>query len=197
MDTLQTITNLMTQNCFVRSVDLKDAYYSIPVHRSLSKYLKFFWDQKLYQFTCMPNGLSCCPRLFTKILKPPLTALHKKGHIASNYIDDLYQQGQTFAKCKTDVLDTIEQFDSLGFISHPSKSAFEPSQKLIILGFRLDLVKMTISLTGEKAAAFAELCQAIREVARVFGKIISSLPGVIMSMGLYVIQKLKKTKLRH
>ncbi len=187
MDTLQTITNLMTQNCFMASVDLKDAYYSIPVHRSHRKYLKFFWNQKLYQFTCMPNGLSCCPRLFTKILKPPLTALHKKGHIASNYIDDLYLQGQTFAKCKTNVLDTIEQFDSLGFISHPSKSAFEPSQKLIILGFRLDSVKMTISLTGEKAAALAELCQAlidlgkvkIREVARVLGKIISSLPGVM------------------
>jgi hypothetical protein len=125
--------------------------------------------------------------LFTKILKPPLTALHKKGHIASNYIDDLYLQGQTFAKCKTNVLDTIEQFDSLGFISHPSKSAFEPSQKLIILGFRLDSVKMTISLTGEKAAALAEPNQAlidlgrvkIREVARVLGKIISSLPGVM------------------
>ena len=172
----------MTQNCFMASVDLKDAYYSIPVHRSHRKYFKFFWDQKLYQFTCMLNGLSCCPRLFTKILKPPLTALHKKGHFASNYIDDLYLQGQTFAKCKTNVLDTIEQFDSLGFISHPSKSAFEPSQKLIILGFRLDTVKMTISLTGEKAAALAELCQAlidlgrvkIREVARVLGKIIAA-----------------------
>jgi hypothetical protein len=42
MDTLQTITNLMTQNCFMASVDLKDAYYSIPVHRSHRKYLKFF-----------------------------------------------------------------------------------------------------------------------------------------------------------
>ena len=135
MDTLQTIINLMSPNCFMASVDLKDAYYTIPVHKEHRKYLKFLWKDKLYQFTSMPNGLSCCPRLFTKILKPPLTALHKKGHISSNYIDDLYLQGQTFNKCKNNVLDTVEQFDSLGFISHPSKSAFQPSQTLVILGF--------------------------------------------------------------
>ena len=187
MDTLQTITNLMTKNCFMASVDLKDAYYTIPVHKGHRKYLKFLWNQNLYQFTSMSNGLSCCPRLFTKILKPPLTALHKKGHISSNYIDDLYLQGQTFHKCKNNVLDTVEQFDSLGFISHPSKSVFEPSQTLVILGFRLDSVKMTISLTEEKATAIAEHCKAlvdldrvkIHAVAQVVGKIISSLPGVM------------------
>ena len=85
------------------------------------------------------------------------------------------------------MLDTVEQFDSLGFISHPSKSAFQPSQTLVILGFRLDSVKITISLTDEKATSLAEhgkILMAlnrvkIREVAQVLGKIISSLPGVM------------------
>ena len=167
MDTLQTIINLMSPNCFMASVDLKDAYYTIPVHKEHRKYLKFLWKDKLYQFTSMPNGLSCCPRLFTKILKPPLTALHKKGHISSNYIDDLYLQGQIFSKCKNNVLDTVEQFDSLGFISHPSKSAFQPSQTLVILGFRLDSVKMTISLTDEKATSLAEHCKILMALNRV------------------------------
>lgn len=187
MDTLSTITNLMTKNCFMASVDLKDAYYSIPVHQMHRKYLKFVWNQTLYQFTCMPNGLSCCPRLFTKILKPPLAALHKKGHISSSYMDDLYLQGQTFDKCKHNVLDTVGQFDALGFIAHPSKSEFEPSQQLVILGFQLDSVNMTIALTEDKANALVQLCKdilnlsrvRIREVARVLGKIISSLPGVM------------------
>ena len=78
MDTLQTIINLMSPNCFMASVDIKDAYYTIPEQEKHRKYLKFLWNGKLYQFTSIPNGLSCCPRLFTKILKPPLTALHKK-----------------------------------------------------------------------------------------------------------------------
>ena len=81
MDTLQTIITLMSPNCFMASVDIKDAYYTVPVHEKHRKYLKFLWNGKLYQFTNMPNGLSCCPGLFTKILKPPVTALHKKKGI--------------------------------------------------------------------------------------------------------------------
>ena len=113
MDTLHTITCLMTKNCFMASIDIKDAYYSISIQKTYRKYLRFVWNNKLYQFTSIPNGLSCCPRLFTKILKPPLANLNKKEHISSNYIDDLYLQGQTFEQCKHNVLDTVEQFDEL------------------------------------------------------------------------------------
>ena len=55
---------------------------------------------------------------------PPLTVLREKKNISSNYTGDLYLQEQTFNICKNDVLDTVEQFDSLELISHPGKSAF-------------------------------------------------------------------------
>ena len=47
------------------AVDLKDAYYSVPIAVAHQKYLKFEWGGKLYQFTCFPNGLAFCPRKFT------------------------------------------------------------------------------------------------------------------------------------
>ena len=72
------------------------------------------------------------------------------------------------------MLDTVEQFDTLGFISHPSKLAFEPSQTLVILGFRLDSVKMTISLTDR-------MLQNTHEIKK-NGKITSSLPGVMFGV---------------
>ena len=55
---------------------------------------------------------------------PPLTVLRQKRNISSNYTGDLYLQERTFNIRKNDVLDTVEQFDSLEFISHPGKSAF-------------------------------------------------------------------------
>ena len=78
------------------SLDLKDAYYMVGVSPSHRKYLRFMWKDVLYQFTCLPNGLSSCPRKFTKLLKPPLTELHKKGHISASSTDDLYLQGRTY-----------------------------------------------------------------------------------------------------
>ena len=49
------------------SLDLKDAYYTVGVNPSHRKYLRFIWKNVLYQFTCLPNGLSSCPRKFTKL----------------------------------------------------------------------------------------------------------------------------------
>lgn len=41
MDTLQSVISLMTPNCFMASIDLKDAYYSVPIAVAHQKYLKF------------------------------------------------------------------------------------------------------------------------------------------------------------
>ena len=169
------------------SIDLKDAYYSVPITRKDRKYLRFLWQGNLFQFTCLPNGLSCAPRKFTKLLKPALSELHLRGHISSAYIDDMYLQGQTYKECVHNVIDSIARIDSLGLVAHPGKSVFNPSQQLEFLGFILNSVSMTIRLTPEKAAGLKTTCHAlltnpsptIRELARVVGKIVSSFPGVM------------------
>ena len=181
------------------SIDLKDAYYSVPVAKQHSAYLRFIWREQLYQFTCMPNGLSCAPRQFTKLLKPALSELHTQGHISSGYIDDIYLQGKTYPSCVSNVLfypilfhpillpNTVTQFDSLGLIAHPTKSAFNPTQQLEILGFVINSVEMTITLTQRKASKLFDTCQellnnpspTIREVACGIGKIVASFPVVM------------------
>ena len=163
------------------------------------------WKDVLYQFTCLPNGLFSCPRKFTKLLKLPLTELHKKGHISASYIDDLYLQERTYNLCVSNVIDTFIQFDSLGFTIHPDKSVFIPSQRLVLLGFIIDSVAMTITLTPEKALKVKEACgtllgkglPTIRQVACVIGKIISSFPGVMYGQLYYrVLEHIKTVALK-
>merc|ERR1711893_522425 len=108
------------------SVDLKDAYFSIPVNKEDRKYLCFWWDGNLYQFTCLPNGLAEAPRKFTKILKVPFTALREQGHDSSAYLDDSALFGQTFQSCEENIQDTMKLLDSLGFTIHPEKSVLTP-----------------------------------------------------------------------
>ncbi|CAB4032873.1 Transposon Ty3-G Gag-Pol poly, partial [Paramuricea clavata] len=135
-----------------------DAYYSIPIKASDRKYLRFIWKEEIYQFTCLPNGLSCAPRVFTKILKPALATLHSMGHISVAHIDDCYLQGQTY-----------------------DKSNYHS-------GISYQLIDMTIRLTSDKAIDLKKACKAlrtaskpqtIREVARIIGKIVASFPGVM------------------
>ncbi|XP_068749421.1 uncharacterized protein [Montipora capricornis] len=175
----------MTTNCYMASIDLKDAYFSVPIAKSHQKFLKFEWNNVLYKFTCFPNGLACCPRKFTKIMKPVSSTLRQLGDLSTNYIDDSCLFGQDWGDCAQNVIDTVKILDTLGFVVHPHKSVFTPTQKLVYLGFVLDSVSMCVRLTPEKAAklkkAATDLLQSkkpiIRKVAQCLGYIVSSFPG--------------------
>ena len=187
MDTIWTAIRMMSPGCYMASIDLKDAYYSVPIHKDDQKYLKFYWRGTLYQYTCFPNGLAICPRKFTKLLKPVFSNLRSLGHLSVIFIDDSYLQGADFSLCVKNVQDTVALLDRLGLIIHPEKSVLNPTQKLVFLGFVLDSIKMVISLTNEKACKIKEACQkllqshktTIREVARVLGMLTASFPGVM------------------
>ena len=71
MESIRSVLNLVTKDCFMCTVDLKDAYYSVKVKDEFQCYLKFQWKQKLLKFVSFPNGLGPCPRKFTKIRHSP------------------------------------------------------------------------------------------------------------------------------
>ena len=70
LDTLEKAIQLVRPGCYMASLDLKDAYFSVPIALEQQRYLKFLWRGVLYQFQCLPMGLTSSPRLFTKLLKP-------------------------------------------------------------------------------------------------------------------------------
>ena len=109
MESLKSALKMMKPGCYMASVDLKDAYYSVHVDIKYQKFLKFYRRGKLYQYTCLPNGLACATRVFTKLqepwapaklLKPVYPTFRSQGHLSVGSIDDSYLQGNTiqFAK---------------------------------------------------------------------------------------------------
>ena len=186
MDTFQTALKLIQPGCFMASVDLKDAYYSIPVHPDHRKYLMFEWEGQYYQFTCLLNGLSSAPRVFTKILKPVYSHLRSIGHICMGQIDDSLLVAYSLGSCHKNIYDTVNLFTLLRFTIHPVKSVLEPTQTIQFIGFVIDSVAMTVKLPLSKAAKVKSARQnlvlncnpTIREVAQVIGLIVSSFPSV-------------------
>ena len=88
MESFQDVFKIIQPNCWMAIVDLKDAFYSVPIHKDHQKYLKFQWQKKNYKFLGMPNGYSEAMRIFTKILKPPFSALRKQGLLSVTFVDD-------------------------------------------------------------------------------------------------------------
>ena len=165
-----------------------DAYYNVKIHPEHQQFLKFTYKGQLYKFTVFPNGLSSCPHRFTKIMKPLLAKIRLLLHIISGYLDDLYLQNHNYEDCVRAIIDTLQILEQYDFTIHPDKSVLIPSQTITVLGFVINLKDMTITLTAQKITILISLIErilstpdkvTIRQVAKVLGHLVSSLPAVM------------------
>ena len=187
MDTLKSALALMRPQCYMASIDLKHAYYSVPIDSEHQKFLKFAWKNTFYKYTCFANGLSPCPRKFTKLLKPVLSKLRCEGHEVLCYIDDIYLKADTYQSCCESVTACVQLLNKLGFVIHPEKSILTPTKALEFLGFQLNSEEMTVSLTPEKQLVIQKEClsalciknPSIRYVCHVIGLLVAAFPGVM------------------
>ena len=53
METLKSVLTLVTPNCYFGTLDIKDAYYSIPVSRDSQGWLVFHWQNT---FLCLHSA---------------------------------------------------------------------------------------------------------------------------------------------
>ena len=168
------------------SIDLRHAYYSVPVAEEHQKFLRFQWRGKIYQYNCLPNGISSAPRLFTKLMKPVYSKLRALGYINAGYIDDSLLCGDSIEECNSNVQETVKLMSKLGFQIHKDKSVFIPTEQIKFLGNIIHTENMIVFLTDEKKLNIVTECtkllntdsSKIRQVARVIGLIVSSFSAV-------------------
>ena len=182
METLDSAICLIQSDCFFASLDLKDAYFSVPIAQEHRKFLRFQWRGVLYEFCVLPFGLSSAPRVFTKILKPMIAYLRNLGFVSCNYIDDALLIGSNYDECLINVQTRTELCESLGFVLNRKKSVLVPCQQIEFLGFIIDSTSMTISLPKKKEDLIFSSCHnlclksecKIRELARVIGILLAA-----------------------
>ena len=186
MDTFESALKLIKPNCFMASVDLRHAYYSVPVAKEHQIKLRFVFQNTVYQYVSLPNGISCAPRLFTKLLKPVYASLRQMGHSNSGFIDDSLLVAESKSECIDNVSDTVQLMTDVGFIIHPQKSVLQPTQNIIFLGNYINSKDMTVTLPQDKVYLIVQECQklsrkhmeSICTVARVIGLMVSSFSAV-------------------
>ena len=61
MEGIATLREMLRPGDWFVKVDLKDAYFTVPIDSGYQQYLRFMLDRESYQFMCLPFGLSCAP----------------------------------------------------------------------------------------------------------------------------------------
>lgn len=160
-ETFAVVLDLVQENDYFTSIDLKDAYFSIFINRKFQKFLKFYWRAQLYKFVCALFGLSSLPRLFTKLLKPVFSWFRQQGIRCSYYIDDSLNMNKDKTICKQNAWLIADTLASLGYDVNKEKSVFEPSQRIVYFGFILDSVLFKVFLPKEKVEKIISLAKSL------------------------------------
>ena len=194
MESLQSVLNIIRPNCRMARADLKDAFYTVPIHPDHQKFLKFKWEERCYLFRVMPSGYSEAMKVF----KPPFSILRSHGYLYVIFSDDSHLQGNTFSTCEDNANTTVDVLQFLGFTIHPVKSVLVPTLEIEFLGFVLNSVEMKIKLTDCKSSKIISKLlykgkQTIRDLASVIGSLVATFP--VLPYGKLHYRELERCKI--
>ena len=115
---MHTVKNILRQNDSLTKVDLKDAYFMIPIREVDRPNLCFLAQHRQFQFTCLQFGLSCAPWVSTKTLKLAIYTLRELEIRLVVYIYDILVMAESKDLAKNHTKASIFLLESLGFIAH-------------------------------------------------------------------------------
>jgi hypothetical protein len=138
METPRTILLALKRGQWLTSLDLKDAYFHVPIHPESRHLLRFCFLDKVWQFKALPFGLSTSPRVFTKILKPILAYAHLHGVQLHMYLDDWLLNPGSKRKAEQDTQFLLNLCQKLGWVVNLEKSDLIPCQQTVYLGILID-----------------------------------------------------------
>ena len=143
MEGMHLIKDLLQEHDFLIKIDLKDAYFGIPLDKSSRKYIRFQWERNLYKFLCLCFGLGPAPLIFTKLLKIPI-ALLRRINVRIIFLDDMLVMAQTLQEISQAKETLIFLLQNLGFVINFKKSQLTPVKEIEFLGLVINSVNMTM-----------------------------------------------------
>ena len=67
MHTISSVLNAVERGDHVFKIDLQDPYFHVLIHSASRKYLRFAFENKVYQFRVLPFGLNIAPQVLTPL----------------------------------------------------------------------------------------------------------------------------------
>jgi hypothetical protein len=174
-ESLKMLQRLELTGVHAIKVDLKDAYYQVPVHAADRKYFAFEFAGSFYHLNCLPFGWLNSPWYFTKVAKTLVTYIRtvrkskpksgpppapgqfysipgRKGQQSAikvlPYLDDflfLFKDKESAQAGSTWVHELLFW---LGFTPHEKKCVWTPATRIEHLGLTVDLAEGVFEIRG-------------------------------------------------
>ena len=161
MLTSRILARTLPQGHWAASLDLKDAYFHIPIRRAAQKYLRFAYQGTVYQFLALPFGISTAPYVFTRVASQLARFLQPLGIPLPQYIDDWLTHAQSSTRTGQFMQVILQLTKALGWLVNLEKSDLIPTQHFTFIGVVYDL---QYQLMFPRLDRYLEIQKIIRHV---------------------------------
>uniref|UniRef100_A0A914YPR8 Reverse transcriptase domain-containing protein n=1 Tax=Panagrolaimus superbus TaxID=310955 RepID=A0A914YPR8_9BILA len=147
---------------------MKSGYHHIGIHKDDQKFLGFSWPDekgvmKHYVFAALPFGLSSAPFIFTKVFRPILSFLRKRGIACALYLDDGLIWASTFSACEEAIALVKVTLKRAGVVIQEEKSVLIPVKKLTWLGMEIDLERSVMAPTDKRIEKIKDALKNVKK----------------------------------
>ena len=134
METDKSVRLSIVSNNWAISIDLTDAYLHIPIQPQSRKYLRFVYEDQIFQFTALTFRMSLSPWIFTKLVK--IIALHLCQHAISvfPYLENWLIKDLICYRLLSQTKYCLQVVKDLGFIPNLKQSELIPAQNFTFIG---------------------------------------------------------------
>ena len=186
---IRTTRDIFTPGDWFFRFDYKSGYHHVNILPSHQKFVGFSWTlegkKKWFVFSVLPFGLASAPCVFTEIQKALVKHWREQGIRIFTYLDDGAGAGKTLEIARAASARVREDNAASGFVAHPEKSCWEPTQVGELLGFILDLREGVIRVPPRRVNGLRERIDLVTlQKSAVMARHLAGLVGTIVSMGL-------------
>ncbi len=176
--TLDVLQAINPQQWFT-TIDLKDAFFHVPIAPQHRPFLRFAFQGRVYQFCLLPFGLSLSPQVFTRCMSVALYPIQAQGVHLLPYLDDwlLCAPSREQAIEQTSLL--ISHVTQLGLKVNFSKSQLVPCQSVKCIGILLDSKLMKASPSPQRVDNILLLLKCFWRHVKLPFKCVLSLMGML------------------
>jgi hypothetical protein len=183
LDHLQQILPNLQQGSWGAKIDLKDAYFHVPVHTDLKPFLRHQVGNQIWEYQCGLFGLNIMPEVFMKLMKTFQKKWRQKGIQVYIYLDDILLVAPTQNLLQKHLQLVVGDLLESGFKLNLKKCKLQPSQLVEHLGFQLNFQLGKLQMPPQKVKGLKKQLgkfvkkseMSKRQVAAILGQIRSNL----------------------
>ena len=175
------LLRMMRPGDWYTSLDLKDAYFHIPIYAPHRKFLRFGFRGRVYEYLVLPFGMSLSPRTFVKCTNAAIAPLRQRGVRIASYIDDWLICACTEVEAQQHTNMVVSHVTSLGFSVNYAKSVLIPARSIDFIGMTLDSTTFTARLSQDRVNSTLTCAASFRVGRKVTFRTCQRMAGLMAS----------------